>query len=119
MKQKFHRIWFGDKKIPHAYEAFWQAWQRQHPSCEFITWTDKDLEKLTISHEKLKSFSSPVSRADLARYEILYQHGGIYIDCDMMPYNHMDLMWTAVQTQCFTRASLCDFQSLFFVLPAG
>ncbi|MFT8732689.1 MAG: glycosyltransferase [Acetobacter fabarum] len=91
MKQKFHRIWFGDKKIPHAYEAFWQAWQRQHPSCEFITWTDKDLEKLTISYEKLKSFSSPVSRADLARYEILYQHGGIYIDCDMMPYNHMDL----------------------------
>lgn len=31
----------------------------------------------------------------------------------------MELMWTAVQTQCFTRASLCDFQSLFFVLPAG
>ncbi|MFW7269132.1 FkbM family methyltransferase [Gluconacetobacter sp. Hr-1-5] len=91
MKQKIHRIWFGNKEIPHTYENYWKAWQRQYPSCEFITWTDKDMKNLPLSYEKLKIFSSKISQSDLARYEILYHHGGMYIDCDMMPYNYINI----------------------------
>jgi mannosyltransferase OCH1-like enzyme len=29
-------------------------------------------------------------KADVARYEILLRRGGIYLDCEMMPYQHLD-----------------------------
>jgi FkbM family methyltransferase len=29
-------------------------------------------------------------KADIARYEILHKHGGIYLDCDVMPYHYLD-----------------------------
>jgi len=84
----FHRIWFGGTAIPDAYEAYWNAWQRQFPSCEFRTWTDQDMEGLELSRPALERLSSSVCKADLARYEILYKFGGIYLDCDIMPYQH-------------------------------
>lgn len=83
----FHRIWFGDKLIPLEYQAYWSAWKRQFPDEEFRTWTDLDLSKLNISKNKIDEAKSLASKADIARYEILYKYGGIYIDCDMKPYN--------------------------------
>jgi FkbM family methyltransferase len=88
--QVFHRIWFGNKQIPSDYEKFWESWQRQFPQYTFITWRDRDLEKLPLSLEKVKEAKSIVTQADIARYEILFQFGGIYLDCDMMPYNYFD-----------------------------
>lgn len=30
-------------------------------------------------------------KADIARYEILFNHGGIYLDCDIMPFQYFDM----------------------------
>lgn len=101
MTSLFHRIWFGDKAPPAHYEQYWAAWQRQYPDCEFITWTDADIDKLPLTRDKLRTYTKHASRADLARYEILHQRGGIYIDCDVMPWNHMPAdMLTARLTVC-------------------
>jgi len=86
----FHRVWLGNKPIPPQYEAYWAAWQRQFPEARFVTWTDADVETLTISREKIEQISVFSMRADIARYEILYQFGGIYLDCDIMPYTHFE-----------------------------
>jgi len=90
MGTSFHRIWFGPRAIPEVYEAYWQAWQRQFPQAEFITWRDGDIDRLELTRDRLNSLQNPVSRADLARYEILYRFGGIYLDCDIMPHNHFE-----------------------------
>lgn len=86
----FHRIWFGEKQIPSDYEQFWEAWQRQFPHYTFITWRDQDLEKLPLSSRKFIETQNPVTQADIARLEILYRFGGIYLDCDMIPYHYFD-----------------------------
>jgi hypothetical protein len=117
---KFHRVWFGDRPIPPAYDAYWCAWQRQHPDCEFITWTDRDLGDLDLSKPALERFSSHVSRADLARYEILYKHGGIYLDCDIMPYNHFSPQDLCSELTVCNETEATEYCSIGFIgAPAG
>lgn len=120
MAVKFHRIWFGSRPIPAAYEAYWRAWQRQHPDGEFITWTDRDLDRFVLSKPALDRFSSHISRADLARYEILYTHGGIYLDCDILPYNHCDAEDLCRQLTVCNEDEATNYCSIGFIgTPAG
>ena len=83
----FHRIWFGDAPVPKAFERYWGAWQRQFPECRFITWRDADLAKLPLTRHRIAEAATLAGKADIARYEILYHHGGIYLDTDVMPYH--------------------------------
>jgi Glycosyltransferase sugar-binding region containing DXD motif len=92
-----HRIWFGSNPIPETYQRYWNSWKRQYPEACFRTWTDQDIDNLPLTSQLLKSLESPVSKADIARYEILFTHGGLYIDCDMMPWEYMDLAELASQ----------------------
>ena len=86
----FHRIWFGDKPIPAQYERYWQAWQRQYPHYQFITWRDADIDSSFSLHALIQTAEGMARKADIARYEILLKQGGIYLDCDMMPYHYLD-----------------------------
>ncbi|OAN57299.1 glycosyltransferase [Sphingomonas sp. TDK1] len=120
MATKFHRIWFGTRPIPAAYEAYWQAWQRQYPDGEFITWTDRDLDQFALSKPALDRFTSHVSRADLARYEILYTHGGIYLDCDILPYNHFVPEELCAELTVCNETEATEYCSIGFIgAPAG
>ncbi|MDR6146382.1 mannosyltransferase OCH1-like enzyme [Sphingomonas sp. SORGH_AS870] len=116
----FHRVWFGDKPIPPHYEAYWAAWQRQFPDARFITWTDADVAKLTMSREKIEAVSVLPMRADIARYEILYRFGGICLDCDVMPHRHFDpAEMSRTLTVCNEDAST-DYCSIGFIgAPKG
>lgn len=120
MTSLFHRIWFGDKAPPALYEQYWAAWQRQYPDCEFITWTDADIDRLPLTRDKLLQFSKPASRADLARYEILHQYGGIYLDCDVMPYQHAPVESLTTQLTVCNESESTQYCSIGFIgAPAG
>lgn len=84
-----HRIWFGSNPIPAQYEEWWQGWQRQLPSYEFMTWTDRHIPEL-VSAPVIMQADSMAKRADIARYEIMHSFGGTYLDCDFMPLNYFD-----------------------------
>ena len=92
----FHRIWFGHNPIPAQYERYWQAWQRQYPHYQFKTWRDADIDASFMLAGQIKKAQGMARKADLARYEILLQAGGIYLDCDMMPYQYLD--WHALDS---------------------
>ena len=85
-----HRIWFGQNPIAPAYENYWLAWQRQHPDYTFKTWRDSDIDKSFRTQRKIAEAEGMARKADIARYEILHKHGGIYLDCDVMPYDYLD-----------------------------
>jgi len=89
-----HRIWFGKKPIPENYEAWWQAWQRQWPDHEFVTWTDADIPRLPRVEKQIRNGRNFAEKSDIARYEILRQFGGIYLDCDLMPLHELDIQAT-------------------------
>lgn len=86
----FHRVWFGDKPIPEVYEQWWAGWRRQYPDYEFRTWRDADIANLPLTAAKISEAQGAARKSDIARYEILYTFGGIYLDCDVMPYHRYD-----------------------------
>lgn len=86
-----HRIWFGSNPMPVEYEEWWKGWQRQLPNYEFITWDDRHIRQLTSAPLILQA-DSMAKRADIARYEIMHEFGGTYLDCDFMPVNYFDFV---------------------------
>ena len=84
-----HRIWFGDLPIPEHYEKYWEAWQRQYPDFAFRTWRDADIPQLRTRHA-IGRAQGMARKADIARYEILLNEGGIYMDVDIFPLVRFD-----------------------------
>ncbi len=120
MAVKFHRIWFGSKPMPAAYDLYWDAWRRQFPEHDFITWRDEDIQKLAISKDQVQSVASYACKADIARYEILYQFGGIYLDCDMMPFNYFDAETFCSQLTVCNEDASSQYCSIGFIgAPKG
>ncbi len=81
-----HFIWVGSNPQPQTFtDYFLPQWQHSHPDFTFKVWTEQDLDTLELvnaRHIRDKSLN-PGFRADLLRLEILFIHGGIYIDADM------------------------------------
>lgn len=78
-----HQIWLGST-LPQQYRVWQQTWIHYHPDWTYILWTDADIEKLPLVNRKLYDIcKSYGAKADIARYEILYQFGGLYVDCDV------------------------------------
>jgi mannosyltransferase OCH1-like enzyme len=77
-----HQIWLGSP-FPEKYKNFQQSWIRYHPDWEYKLWTEKELTILPMKNRRLYEKSINYGeKSDIARYEILYQFGGLYVDTD-------------------------------------
>ncbi len=82
----FHQLWVGSP-LPEIFAAFAEGWRRLHPQWDHILWTERNLPKLRNQElydragELCPGFEEQL-RSDVARLEILYEHGGVYIDTD-------------------------------------
>jgi inositol phosphorylceramide mannosyltransferase catalytic subunit len=77
-----HQIWIGDA-VPDEFLAFQLSWQRVHPDWEYHLWTQHDIPTMPLQNRTLiEQAKNPAEKADLFRYEILYQYGGVYVDMD-------------------------------------
>lgn len=78
-----HQIWLGSR-LPQQYRIWQQTWIDYHPDWTYILWTDTDIENFPLINRKLYDVCNSLgAKADIARYEILYQFGGLYVDCDV------------------------------------
>lgn len=78
-----HQIWVGPHPFPEKSKAFQQTWLKMHPNWEYKLWTNKDIEEFGLENKKLYDQASNYGqKSDIARYEILYRIGGLYIDTD-------------------------------------
>jgi len=89
----FHRVWL-DEPVPEQFEIFWDGFRKLHPDWEFKSWEASDELDWMQNREMFDSFTDyPAAyalRADIARYEILNRHGGVYIDTDMQALKAFD-----------------------------
>lgn len=106
--RKFHRIWFGTRPRPAKYDEYWEKWQELHPDAEFHTWTEDNLPELVnAAAYKAVAFTAKagavpmskeravaVQRADIVAYELVYQFGGVYLNCDIMPLRPIDELFS-------------------------
>ncbi|MCP5505459.1 MAG: hypothetical protein H7A38_01075 [Chlamydiales bacterium] len=89
-----HLIWLGPKPFPREYIDNIRSWIAHHPDWNFKFWTDRrrpppcngmDVKLVqNFEFQFLKShFDSSknwAEKADILRYEVLYQEGGLFID---------------------------------------
>ena len=78
----FHWLWLGPDPLPDRHQRWIDDWLARHPGWHGRVWRDADLPRLRNQAEFDRS-GSWAQRADVARYEILLGHGGVYLDTDM------------------------------------
>ncbi len=81
--KKIHQTWFSGP-VPAGYHAWQRSWQEHHPQWEYKLWTLDDVRALDLrARDVFEHATSIATKADIARYEILYHEGGLYVDMDM------------------------------------
>lgn len=85
--------------MPGHLADFCEGWRTLHPSpaWEYRLWHDADIQALDLHNRNLYDRAAEIApgnegafRSDLARYEILLRHGGIYLDCDIEARKPLD-----------------------------
>jgi len=93
----FHRIWLGST-VPRDVREVGRAWIELNPRWELRTWHEWNLpalrNQLWFDHA-----ASHASRADIARLELLYRFGGVYLDTDEEALQPIEPM--IAQDACF------------------
>ena len=88
--KKIHQIWIG-KEVPKKYKKWRVSWMKNHPEYEYFLWDETKILKLDlINRNQFKRAINPAVKSDIARYEILYKFGGIYVDTDFESLKKID-----------------------------
>ena len=90
--------------MPEHLTAYGETWEAHHPGWESILWTEDNLPRLRNQRvfdaaNRIAPRSVGQLRADVARYEILLEHGGVYVDTDMECLRPIDTLLEGVE--CF------------------
>jgi mannosyltransferase OCH1-like enzyme len=74
-----HQIWLGDQaRRPQRWIDTWIA---KHPDWQHRLWTEANLPPLQ-NQCQFDTMQAYCGRADIVRYELLHQFGGVYMDAD-------------------------------------
>lgn len=77
-----HQIWIGSP-YPKKHKPFQKTWLDNHPDWTYILWTDKEIEQFgLVNKDAYDATNNCGAKSDIARYEILYRLGGLYVDTD-------------------------------------
>jgi mannosyltransferase OCH1-like enzyme len=102
-----HQIWLGSN-VPKKYDQWRKSWKLLNPGFEYILWDENKILKTGLINEKqfIKSKSFGV-KSDIARYEILYKFGGIYVDTDFEALKPIDRKFLS---RSFIAGQLYDYK---------
>eukprot|EP00039_Didymoeca_costata_P014338 m.230289 g.230289 ORF g.230289 m.230289 type:complete len:1075 (+) comp15998_c0_seq7:76-3300(+) len=86
-----HQIW-DDDIVETTCQVSAQSWERfcVQYGCRYMLWRRSDILALDnfVNREYYLKTEMPQMRADIVRYEILNNMGGLYLDCDMIWAGH-------------------------------
>ena len=88
-----HQIWLGPKKPPQWCIDSWKInYINSNPDWEYKLWTEKEINDFKLINENIYD-KEPTYRgkSDIARYEILFREGGIFLDADSLWINNKSL----------------------------
>ncbi|MBQ8619650.1 MAG: glycosyl transferase [Clostridia bacterium] len=82
--RKIHYCWFGGGEKPELVQKCIASWRRFCPDCEIIEWNpaNYDVTKNAYMHQAYQARRWGFA-TDYARLDIVYTHGGIYLDTDV------------------------------------
>lgn len=97
-----HQIWINDTHlgnpklpIPTEWQKGPEAWKTLHPNFKYVLWTDDTVIPFLTTYypeflELYYSYPNLIQRADMVRYFILHDFGGIYSDLDNYPVENLE-----------------------------
>lgn len=86
-----HQIWVGSP-LPEKYLNLIASWQQFHPDWEYVLWDDAMIAELNlVNQDQYNASQNYGQKADIARYEILYRFGGLYVDIDFECLRSFDI----------------------------
>lgn len=92
-----HQIWLGDQtKRP---SDMMETWKEKNPTWEYRLWTEENLPPLR-NKEQFDAINELAGKADILRYELLYNYGGFFIDADSICVNPLDDFFTENDSFC-------------------
>lgn len=92
----FHRIWLGGEAMPDEFVEYGRTWLIHHPDWEMCLWNEDNM--IALQNQKIyDSTNNLAQKVDIARYEIIYQYGGVYLDCDFECLKNIEDLITGVE----------------------
>ena len=88
--KNLHYCWFGGKKEWSGFERVLESWKEHCPDYDIIRWDESNynLDKLPVGSRIERGLWSHIS--DLVRLDVVYEHGGIYLDTDVLLLKPLD-----------------------------
>tara|TARA_B110000208_G_scaffold191158_1_gene257145 strand:- start:129 stop:1589 length:1461 start_codon:yes stop_codon:yes gene_type:complete len=79
-----HQLWIGPKTPP---TKFMDTWKNKHEVAgfEYIRWTEEEMQKRGFKSQlqnKVNDMNEINGKADILRWELLYEYGGFFVDAD-------------------------------------
>lgn len=103
-----HQIWVGDKPAP---KKWMDTWKEKNPGWEYILWDNKKIKELDIINKKqfqhYWDYKIWHGVADILRYQILYEYGGIMPGADSKCLRSIDDLFENNNGEVFS-VSCCD-----------
>ena len=85
-----HMIWVGGSAPEYCWENAFK-WRVLMPHWTVRLWTDTDLATVPEPvRNAVNSSNCGAQKADILRYWIVYEHGGVYADADIVPHRSLD-----------------------------
>lgn len=85
-----HQLWIGNKPMP---KKLMDTWKTKNPDYEYILWTETEFKKRNIvfeCQEAIDRMTEINGKADIMRWELLYNYGGVFIDADSICVEPLD-----------------------------
>ena len=82
-----HVSW-ATRSLPEFAQTYLKTWQTHHPTWRVARWTDLTMRDFVLSRFPTRlaaydAFPTAVNRADVFRYMVLLEIGGVYVDLDV------------------------------------
>lgn len=91
--KKIHYMWLGGKTIPDKLQKCIDSWKKYCPDYEIIEWNENNYDISKHIYMKQAYDSKAYGFVpDYARLDILYNHGGFYLDTDVELLKSLDEM---------------------------
>ena len=83
--KKIHYCWFGGNPLPKLAEKCIRSWKRYCPDYEIIQWNERnyDLSAAPLYVRQAYEAKKWAFVTDYVRLQVVYEHGGIYMDTDV------------------------------------
>lgn len=107
MNKTIHRVWLGSE-MPEDFKQYGEEWKDLNPDWELHDWTDEEIfdtewinqpvidkmiEESKDPRADMIAFYTHV--VDVIDYEIMYKHGGLYINTDIKPIKPLSVLGIA------------------------